>query len=349
MSGGEGGPAPLNAFTVAVALVFAATLIFTAVLVAFSFPAGVYTFFFTRLSQNYTWATLARPYVWVGPLAVWLPPVALGASFLAAVLAYALLFIYAFVSQVKPAKALLSSLRSGLSSFFTSPFWVSLASIGFLVFTASLVDTLVSGTVAPQDPLAELWSLTYAPLVEEVGFRVVMIGVVAAILSLDRGVRGFLKSLWRPAAAYEGRASPGTKYFVVFLMAMSSLVFGYEHVLGGWTAGKLVEATYGGVVLAYLYVKYGFYMSVLAHWGIDYFASVYSFFGQGAYGIPWDSLTRVYVLQEAVNLDLLLVVGLASFLVVAYLGLVRLTSSGDGGARESDADKTPLSDPGSGI
>lgn len=68
-----------------------------------------------------------------------------------------------------------------------------------------------------------------------------------------------------------------------------------------------------------LYVKYGFHVAVLVHWGVDYFGSVYSFFGQAAYGIPWSSGTQEYIGQYLVDIDMLLLFGLASFLVVTYL------------------------------
>ena len=313
---------------------FAAILVFTIALVALSFPAGVYAFFFTKLSANYSYASLGYPYLWIGPAFVEIPVLmSIGIPFLAATLAYVALFACTIVSGVNPLRAIYGSAKKGFSSFFSSPFLVSMIAIGFLVFTASVVDSVVSGSAPPQDPLVELWGLTYAPLVEEFGFRVLMIGLIVGIVSLDRGFRGFLHALWRPSSAFAADAS--MKFGVAALAVISSLTFGYTHVLAGWTPGKFFEASYGGFVLAYLYVKYGFPMAVLGHWGIDYFGSVFSFYGQGAYGIPWNSLTQTYILQELVNIDLLEVLGIASFLVVLYVGATRLA------ARSSEAHKTP--------
>ncbi len=340
MSEEESKDGAFHYFAVLLAGGFAAILLFSIALIALSFPAGVYAFFFTKLSANYTSASLGYPYLWIGPAFVEIPILMrIGIPFLAAISAYIALFAYTIVSGVNPVRAIRESFKKGFSSFFSSPFLVSVIAIGFLVFTASLVDTVVSGSAPPQDPLVELWGLTYAPLVEEFGFRVLMIGLVAGIVSLDKGFRAFLHALWRPSSTFGSDAS--MKLGVAALVIVSSLTFGYTHVLAGWTPGKFFEASYGGFVLAYLYVKYGFPMAVLGHWGIDYFGSVFSFYGQGAFGIPWNSLTQTYILQELVNIDLLTVLGLASFLVVLYLGVSRLV------ARPSEVHKAPSAgDPG---
>ena len=75
-----------------------------------------------------------------------------------------------------------------------------------------------------------------------------------------------------------------------------------------------------------LYVKYGFHIAVLAHWGIDYFGSAFAFFGQAAYGIDWTSSTNEFVGQLVVDVDMILVFGLASFLLVVYLLVRRLAA-----------------------
>ena len=62
-------------------------------------------------------------------------------------------------------------------------------------------------------------------------------------------------------------------------------------------------------------------MAVLAHWGVDYLGSVYTFFGQSAFGIPAGSTSSVYVGQYLVDLDMTLLFGAACFILVVYLGV----------------------------
>lgn len=337
------GSAPLG-YSAFLAAGFAAILALTIVLMFLSIPAGVYAFFFGHLSSSYTWASLGTPYLWIGPEAVWLPfSTTIGSTFLAATLAYVVLMAYAIRSGVGPLRAMYRSVRRGFGSLFESPFLVAVVSIGFLVFTSTLVDSVVSGSAPPADPLVELWSLAYAPLVEEFGFRMIMIGLVAAVLALASfrpRTKAFFKVLWRPSSAIE--SEPSFKYAIGALAVLSSLTFGYAHVAAGWTSGKFFEATYGGLVLAYLYAKYGFHMSVLAHWGIDYFASAFAFFGQAVNpSIPWNSLTQSYFLEELVSIDLLAVVGIASFLAVVYMGLGRWTKKPPAPPEAAEVHNTP--------
>jgi hypothetical protein len=326
-----------------VVLVFAASLLFTVGLLLLSIPAGVYAFFFTQLSTSgYSWTTVGNPVLWIGPGAFFLPlQVSLGATFLAVTVIYVLMLTYSGTQRTGPLKALGDSFQSGVASFFKSPFFVTVISIGFLVFTASVIDAVVSGTAPAADPLQYLSSLSEAPLFEELGFRVMIIGLAAVLITLATGHRGVLKALWRPSSAV-GQDSPerAATFILAGLLGLSAVIFGATHVLYGWSPGKFFEATYGGLVLGYVYIKYGFHVSVLTHWGVNYFGSAFAFFGQGVYGIPWDSATKEFVLQQLVDIDLIYFFGLLSFLVVAYVGIRRLVSGRKSAAKIPDVQST---------
>ena len=325
--------------TALVMLGFVALLGFTVALVVFSFPAGIYSVFSGRLSQNVTSSTAIRPYFWIGPAIAYAPfIVSAGAWFAAFTFVYVLFFLYAFQQKERFWGAVRRTFRTGLDALMSSPFIVVIVSIGFLNFTSSMIDVLVSSTGAPiggptGDPLALLLGFAYAPLVEELGFRVFLIGTVAFILTLGRPWRTALSALWRPSKALEGVAvGSGASAIIWAATSFSAVTFGACHVICGttWDIGKLPEAIYGGFVLGYLYVRYGFHVAVLAHWGVDFFGSVYAFFGQAAYGIPWDSSTKEYIGQYLVDIDLLLLFGVASFLLVVYLGLKKLAARRSG-------------------
>ncbi len=321
----------------AAGLVFLVLLALTAVLVIVSFPAGVYTVFFTHLSNSSSAGSTGTPFLWLGPVAFALPfKVSFGGAFLAATVVYAAMFVLAIRQGRGPLASSAAALKNGVGELFTNRTFVALVGIGFLTFTASIIDSIVSASgtsvgnpFSRQDPLLTLVGFTLAPLREEFGFRVLIIGVAAFAVSLWRSRKIAVWSLWRPSVAYEGNETQTMVLLVIWLAgAFSSGIFGACHLVcggGGWDLGKLPEATYGGVVLAYLYIKYGFHIAVLAHWGVDYLGSVFAFFGQGLYGIPWDSPAE-YVLQRLVDVDMILIFGLASFLVVMYLGLRRLAA-----------------------
>jgi len=341
------GPKPSTALLMAV---FAAIFGLTFLLMVFSFPAGVYSVFSGRLSQNFTYSTLIRPYFWIGPSAEFAPfVVSSGLWFAIFTFVYLLFFVYALAQKKSFWSAMGDGFRTGFGALASSPFIVTVVSIGFLIFTANIIDSLVSSTGAPiggptGDPLQLLLGFAFAPLVEEVGFRLLLIGTVAFLLSLGRPWRAALGALWRPSRAIEGLAvGSGASIIIWAATGFSAVTFGACHVVcgsGTWDVGKLPEAIYGGVVLGYLYVRYGLHVAVLTHWGIDFFGSAYAFFGQAAYGIPWDSATREFVGQYLVDIDLLLFFGLASFLIVAYLGMKKLAHWNS--ARHPGEFKAPL-------
>jgi hypothetical protein len=328
MSGQE--PAPPSATGKALTIVFAAFLGLTMVLVLLSIPAGLYTVLSGRLSSTVGPGTFLRPYLWVGPVVAFLPAVfSAGSWFVILTAIYSAMLGYMLWQTRRPLAAILASVREGPASLFSSPFLVAMISIGFLAFTASIIDQSTAAAGVPiggvkGDPLRLFVGFTTSPLTEEFGFRVVLIGSIALILSLGRGWKSGVNALWRPSSAVEGAAvGSGATLLIWAATGFSAMTFGACHVVCGntWDIGKLPEATYGGIVLGYLYVRYGFHVAVIAHWGIDYFGSVYSFFGQAAYGIAWNSAKSEYFLQSLVDYDLLFLFGLASFLLVTYVGL----------------------------
>jgi hypothetical protein len=313
---------------------FLLLLLLTALLVLLSFPVGVYAVFFTHLS-NSTANTLGYPFLWLGPIAVLLPiPIAYGMAFITVTVIYvAMLALTIFQGRSLPS-AIASGLRNGYKELLSNRTLLTLVAIGFLVFTSGLVDEVVSAFGPPignpfsgGDDLHTFVELALAPLREEFGFRVLLIGAAAVIVTLPRPRRSVLKTLWRPSVAYEGVDNNTFTLVVIWAAgAFSASVFGACHLAcgGGWDVGKLPEAIYGGVVLAYLYIRYGFHVAVLAHWGVDYLPVAFAFYGQGVYGIPWGS-TPGYLLEQIVTMDLFGVFGVGCLLAVAYIGATRLS------------------------
>ncbi len=327
-------------------ILFVLLLALTVGLVALSFPAGIYAVFSGRLSTLYTYATLVRPYFWLGPVFEVAPFTAnLGAVFLVFLGAYLALLMYSVREKAGPVAAVSASFREGVGALTSSPFIVAMVSIGFFTFTASAIDQVVSAVGVPiggptDDPMSLLFGTTVAPLVEEFGFRVLLIGAVAFILSISRPWKAALASLWRPSKAIEGFAvGSGASVIIWAATGFSAATFGACHVLCGntWDIGKLPEALYGGVVLGYLYVRYGFHVAVLTHWGLNFVGNVYAFFGLAAYGVPMTSGTTEYLGQYLVDIDMLFLFGTVSFLLVVYLGVRKLARW-----RSGEFDKGPL-------
>jgi membrane protease YdiL (CAAX protease family) len=299
--------------------------------VVISFPLGLYTVFFTRLSQVYTaYTPVSSIYIFVGWFIQLVPlPGTVGSIFAGVSLLYVAMMVAAALQGTSLSSALKEAFSEGFEKLFSNPLLVTIISTGFLYFTILAIDTVETSGGVPVgglsgDAMNLFVSLALAPLREEFGFRLLIIGTVAFLVSALRPGGATVKAFWRPSASYEGVQRVALQWTAIGLaLAASSLAFGLVHVTAGsgWEIGKLPEATFAGVVLGYMYIRYGFHVAVLMHWGIDYLGSVFAFFGQGAYGIPWTA-DNGYILQQVVQYDLL-ALGVASFLAVVFLGLQR--------------------------
>lgn len=340
----EGGAPPGPGLPSKVATTLVLVLLgFTLVLIVLSFPAGLYAVFRPGWSQNLTYGSLVTTYLWIGPAPAVIPIlVPLGGLFVVLLAIYAGMFAVGLGQTQGPLRAMGDAYRGGIGYLLSSPFIVTLVAIGFLGFSGIVVAAVSAALAGPVgnpfssvNPLLEFGSLTFAPLREEFGFRVVLIGLVAFVLSVGRPWKDALRSLWRPSAAYEGLAVGSAVSVIIWLaMGASAATFGVCHVScvgggGGWNWSKLPEALWGGLVLGYLYVKYGFHVAVLAHWGLDYFASAFSYFGQAAYGIPANSTTGEFFGQYLVDLDMVFLFGAACFVLVVYLVVKRYAGGGN--------------------
>ena len=139
---------------------------------------------------------------------------------------------------------------------------------------------IATGALPKTDPLVDFAFLTYAPVAEEIGFRVTLIGLVLSWLPLYYGrVRDALYTLWRPSA-YISTENTRARWLLNSLIIFSSIVFGLAHVLygGGWELGKIFPSFVAGLCLGWLYVKWGFHAAVLLHLLFNYFAGSFDYF-----------------------------------------------------------------------
>jgi CAAX prenyl protease-like protein len=313
-------------------ILFGITLAF----VVISFPAGLYAVFHGGLSTQLSYSSLVNTYLWIGPISAILPfTVPIGGLFVLLMVVYAGLLLFGALQPMNLVQVVRGAFRTGIGALADSPFIVILVSIGFLRFSLDGIAAVSSAVAGPignpfssYDALIYFGSLTFSPLREELGFRVVLIGVVAFVLCIGKPVRQALKALWRPSVAYEGVLVGGATSTIIWLATVASAAtFGVCHVncggSGGYNWSYFPAAAWGGLVLGFLYVRYGLHVAILTHWGIDYLGSVYAFYGQSAYGIPALSGTTEYVGQYLFDLDMLFLFGIACFVLVVYLGVKR--------------------------
>lgn len=313
------------------AIFYVSVILLTVILMIFSFPIGLYTVFFTKLSNGtISQATVLQGIsLYLGLIVVSIPlEMSVGSLFIALTIIYLSMFIFAAIQKENIASAISRSLRNGISSLFSNPLLVMIISLGITVLILGLIEIaqssigIKSGNVSG-DPMGILIAITLAPVREEIGFRLVMIGLVSFLLAISTGWKNALYSLWRPSIIFNSDQYDLFRRFVLNLMlVVSSVAFGLAHIISGsgWEIGKVSEATFAGLVLGYLYIRYGLHLSILLHWGVNYFANIYAFFGQGIWGVPWNSDIGT-PLQSLVLIDLFILLGLLSLFTIGYMAV----------------------------
>lgn len=135
-----------------------------------------------------------------------------------------------------------------------------------------------------ENDMVQFFYVTLAPAVEELGFRMLLLGVpLFALYSARASLRHFVRCLWMPhnlhIASYRKAAA---------LVIVVSALFGLAHVATGegWSEGKFAQASAGGLILGWVYIRYGFAASLMVHWATNYFIFAYATFVSQANEVP---------------------------------------------------------------
>ena len=170
-----------------------------------------------------------------------------------------------------------------------------------------------------ENDLIQFFLVSLAPLIEEIGFRVILIGVpLFLIYSRRTSMRFFLKCLWSPPLL------DIVQYrWAIALIVTVGIFFGFAHIgfADSWGEGKFLQAALGGIILGWVYLKYGFAVSLLVHWGTNYFIHVYLHFISQTNDLL---LSNVYSHPLLSTLEMLLLVsGCLSILLIISNRLFR--------------------------
>jgi hypothetical protein len=205
----------------------------------------------------------------------------------------------------------LSTVRGALSKS------ISLAKTNFLYIMPLAASALVSATVIisqfqesqgiqtgsinfpTTNPYVILTELSFAPLQEELAFRITSIGILVGVLLLivyrsDPRISGLknkaklvLLAMFSPELAktkmgYRNIRANGFPWGIGavewVLILLTAVIFGLAHVLtgSGWEVGKISTAFLAGLVFGIVFVVYGAYASILLHWFFNYYFDVLS-------------------------------------------------------------------------
>jgi membrane protease YdiL (CAAX protease family) len=151
-----------------------------------------------------------------------------------------------------------------------------------LILISALVNFVQEGMgfdiVPPlvDNDLVQFFYVSLAPLIEEFGFRLILLGIpLFALYSSRSSAKYFVKCLWWP-----GNLDIADPKKALFLIVFVGVLFGFAHIAFGdsWSEGKFVQATASGIILGWVYLRYGFIASLLIHWATNYFVFSYANF-----------------------------------------------------------------------
>ncbi len=151
-----------------------------------------------------------------------------------------------------------------------------------LILVSILINFVQEGfgivTIPPpvDNNLIQFFYVSLAPLVEEFGFRLILIGIpLFALYSHKSSLKYFIKCLWNPSTLHIHDSKKA-----ILLIIFVGFVFGFAHIALGesWSEGKFAQATTSGIILGWVYLRYGFVASLLIHWATNYFVFSYANF-----------------------------------------------------------------------
>ena len=181
--------------------------------------------------------------------------------------------------------------------------------LSILAFASAIVtyvqDWFGITTTPPlaDNDLIQFFYVSLAPLIEEFGFRILLIGIPLFMMYSRRtSLKFFVRSLWNPSNL-DIIDSKKTILLIVFV----GVLFGFTHIAFGesWSEGKFAQASIGGIILGWAYLRYGFVASLLIHWATNYFIFAYANFVSQINSI---SIENAFTHSLMSSLELLLLV-----------------------------------------
>ena len=250
-----------------------------------SFPFGVFVVFNTDIGDDINFQYPLNNLDIFKELGYLTPfDIEIGDVFIVLWSIYAILFT---IAMFGPDKGFLKALSTNLSHekletksnyMITITKWFSI-----LILMSIIIDFIQQGfgivTVPPSvdNNLAQFLYVSLSPIVEEIGFRVILIGLPLFVFySHKLSIKHFFKSIWNPNRnlhIYDSRK-------ILFLIVLVGIFFGLAHIIAGepWSEGKFAQATVSGIILGWLYFRFGLITAILVHWGTNYFIFSYANF-----------------------------------------------------------------------
>ncbi len=187
------------------------------------------------------------------------------------------------------------------------------------------------------DPFLQFFELSYATVIEEVGFRLIPIGTFiiiylfitkknAATFSLKQKVKLFFTAILLPDKAKRMVGAKTVNEYGIRigislgewgLLIFTSIVFGLAHFDPGnsWEIGKVTSAGFAGLVIGLSYLVYGAQASIIMHWFFNAYTDTYILFSE-IYPAAVPFANAVTIIS--------VILGILGWFALATLGVLKL-------------------------
>lgn len=251
-----------------------------------SFPVGAYVIFNSNIGKEINFQyTLDGLNVFLGGIGYKVPiHFEIGDGFIFIWCVYLILFTISLTGpRLNLLKALSLLMIEGWQNIKNNALLSTITWFSILIVFSIIIDLIQNSfgiNIEPPESknrLIQFFEVTASPLSEEAGFRILLIGLPLFLMfSHKASLKHFFKSLWHPSKNLEI-----TNYKkVIALILTVAIFFGAAHIISGspWSTGKFAQATGAGIIIGWVYFRYGFVPAILIHWATNYFIFSYVFF-----------------------------------------------------------------------
>ena len=254
-------------------------------LMILSFPLGAYAIFNSDIGNDIDYSfPLEKFDIFIAGVNVQIPiEYEIGDVFAVFWSIFIILFIITFLGPRKNFVKTIGDILSNEKNSFTGNYMFNIIKwFSILVLISSVIAIIQENfgiITEPPDTANDLilfLKISIAPITEEIGFRLILIGIpLFLIYSHKSSIKFFFKSLWSP---YSTLHIYDNKKAIVIIFVVG-IFFGVAHVISGepWTAGKTLQASIGGIIIGWVYFRYGLAAAIILHWATNYFIYSYLF------------------------------------------------------------------------
>jgi len=273
-----------NSLLHAIAIPYTALISIVFALMIISFPIGAYIVFNSDIGDDINAEyPIENVDIFLAGIGLQLPiQLELGDVFVVTWCLFAILFVISFLGPktnfIKTIIHYVNNKQPENENYIESIIkWFSV--IILISVVINFIQENLGIQIQPPDVTNELiqfFMVTISPITEEVGFRILLIGLPLFLFySHKSSIRFFFIALWHPARYLHVINNNKTIPLIIGV----GVFFGLAHIMSGepWSLGKITQASASGIILGWVYYKYGFLSAILVHWATNYFLLSYVF------------------------------------------------------------------------